>query len=75
MKLPVIPDTEPIWKPYDASCINLKSILAVTTESPILKRLLQWGAQVKEEDLMVATKCLIDSQVRIFIIFTGQVLG
>lgn len=61
IKLPDVQDRQP----YDASCVYLKIVLHKTTESPVVKRLLKWGVLVMEEDVMAATKYLMDTQVRV----------
>ena len=68
MKLPDLQDAPPDWVPYNASCIDLKTILIATTDGVILKRLLKWGVRVNEEDIMAATQSLPDSQVRVTLI-------
>ena len=58
-----LPNFKSTAEPYNASCINLGTILQKTTKGCIIKRLLRWHIEVKEGDIVAAVKHLQDSQV------------
>lgn len=58
-----LPDSQISTHPYDASFMDLWVILQKTTEGAVIKCLLNWGVQVREEDIICATRRLSDSQI------------
>ena len=61
-----LPDPKVVDHIYDASFLDMKTVVQKTTEGPVLKRLLRWHISVREEDVLAAVKCLVDTQVDIF---------
>ena len=58
-----LPDSRSVVEPYNASCVDLGTILQITTKGCIIKRLLRCGMKIKEGDIVAAVKQLQDSQV------------
>lgn len=56
-------DSQHITEPYNASCIDLGTILQKTTDGDITKCLMKWHIEMKEGDVIEAVKYLNDSQV------------
>lgn len=61
-----LPDPKVVDHVYDASFLDMKTVVQKITEGPVLKRLLRWHICVRDEDVLAAVKCLVDNQVDIF---------
>lgn len=61
-----LPDSQMSVSAYDASFLNLRTILCRSKEGAVIKRLLKCRMKVKEEDIIAATEGLADSQVNIY---------
>ena len=61
-----LPDNQLRVPTYNARYLDLKFVLSKTTDSQVVKRLLDWGIYVGESDLLAATRTLRDTQIDVY---------